>query len=75
MAWPIGNSAPFTNTMQNEENLMIDTPYGKKRWRTIREAFEQRDKMQLALEEITQRFCCPEQVFRSIAENALYEQN
>lgn len=54
---------------------MIDTPYGKKRWRTICEAFEQRDKMQLALEEITQRFFCPEQVFRSIAENALYEQN
>ena len=54
---------------------MIDTPYGKKRWRTIREAFEQRDKMKLALEEITQHFCCPEQVFRSIAENALYEQN
>lgn len=61
--------------MQNEENLMIDTPYGKKRWQTIREAFEQRDKMKLALEEITKRFCCPEQVFRSIAENALYEQN
>lgn len=61
--------------MQNDDNLMIDTPYGKKRWRTIRLAFEQRDKMQSALEEITQHFCCPEQVFRSIAENALYEQN
>jgi len=37
------------HTMNTEDNEMIQTPWGKKRWRTIREAFEQRDEMLQAL--------------------------
>lgn len=35
--------------MNTEDNEMIQTPWGKKRWGTIREAFEQRDEMLQAL--------------------------
>ena len=37
-------------TLEEEDNQLIETPWGKKRWRTIREAFEQRDELLEALE-------------------------
>ena len=35
--------------MNKEDNEMIQTPWGKKRWGTIRQAFEQRDELIEAL--------------------------
>ena len=35
--------------MTTEDNEMIQTPWGKKRWGTIRQAFEQRDELLEAL--------------------------
>ena len=35
--------------MTTEDNEMIQTPWGKKRWGTIRQAFEQRDELLGAL--------------------------
>jgi hypothetical protein len=35
--------------MNTEDNEMIQTPWGKKRWGTIRQAFEQRDELLEAL--------------------------
>jgi hypothetical protein len=35
--------------MNTEDNEMIQTPWGKKRWGTIRQAFEQRDELLGAL--------------------------
>ena len=35
--------------MNKEDNEMIETPWGKKRWGTIRQAFEQRDELLEAL--------------------------
>jgi hypothetical protein len=35
--------------MTTEDNEMIQTPWGKKRWSTIRQAFEQRDELLDAL--------------------------
>ena len=35
--------------MNAEDNEMIQTPWGKKRWGTIRQAFEQRDELLEAL--------------------------
>jgi len=35
--------------MNTEDNEMIQTPWGKKRWGTIRQAFEQRDELLAAL--------------------------
>ena len=35
--------------MNTEDNEMIQTPWGKKRWGTIRQAFEQRDELIEAL--------------------------
>jgi hypothetical protein len=37
------------NKMNKEDNEMIETPWGKKRWGTIRQAFEQRDELIEAL--------------------------
>lgn len=39
--------------MNKEDNEMIQTPWGKKRWSTIREAFEQRDEMLNALRRLS----------------------
>jgi hypothetical protein len=38
--------------MNTEDNEMIQTPWGKKRWSTIRQAFEQRDELLDAVSDI-----------------------
>jgi hypothetical protein len=38
--------------MTTEDNEMIQTPWGKKRWGTIRQAFEQRDELLEALKSL-----------------------
>ncbi len=40
--------------MNTEDNEMIQTPWGKKRWGTIRQAFEQRDELLEALRDVTE---------------------
>ena len=40
--------------MTTEDNEMIQTPWGKKRWGTIRQAFEQRDELLDALRDVVE---------------------
>jgi hypothetical protein len=42
--------------MTTEDNEMIQTPWGKKRWGTIRQAFEQRDELIEALNKLLDEF-------------------
>jgi|688.fasta_scaffold916061_2 hypothetical protein len=40
--------------MNTEDNEMIQTPWGKKRWSTIRQAFEQREELLAALRDVAE---------------------